>query len=101
MGNLQTMTSVTGALSAMAVQAQLQRIEEAIGNVDRKVDMLSSDGVIRAQAMIEGLRDVIHLSYAVAKETGQLTTATWEPIAQLEVPLASALHEAFRHLARA
>jgi len=88
MGNLQALSGATGALSAMAVQAQLQRIEDAIAALDTKVSFLVDEVFIDARATTLALDQVIGVNYRIARQAGELTPATWEPVSQLALPLA-------------
>jgi hypothetical protein len=78
---LQTATSVTGALSAIATQAQLARIEKAIGAVSDQVDALSRSVDLDREADGEAIRGVILEVYRAAQSTGTLTIAMWDQLA--------------------
>lgn len=78
--NLQALSGVSGALSAMAVQAQLQRIEQAIAALDAKVSFLVEDVFIEAWATTRAFDEEIGNYYRIARDTGELTTAAWEAV---------------------
>ncbi|WP_222271985.1 hypothetical protein [Modestobacter marinus] len=78
---LQTASSVTGALSAIATQAQLARIEKAIGAVSQQVDALGRSAERDREADGEAIRGVILEVYRAAQSTGTLTRAMWDQLA--------------------
>jgi hypothetical protein len=80
---LQTASSVSGALSAIATQAQLARIEKAIGAVSQQVDALTRATERDREADGEAIRGVILEVYRAAQSTGTLTRAMWDQLAPL------------------
>jgi len=84
---LQSVIGIGGALSAIAMQAQLASIEAAIGEVGNKVDVLQAtvDRVRESDGL--ATREVIVEVYRAAQSAGALTRAMWEQIAPLNQPV--------------
>jgi len=84
---LQSVSGIGGALSAIAMQAQLASIEAAIGEVGNKVDALQAtvDRVRESDGL--ATREVILEVYRAIQSTGALTRAMWEQIAPLNQPV--------------
>lgn len=86
-GMLQTASGVTGALGAMAMQAQLASLERAIKQVSSKVDAVHTALDRSREADARATRAVIFEVYRAAQQTGTLTHAMWQQIAPLSQPV--------------
>ncbi|HVU60879.1 MAG TPA: hypothetical protein VHD58_04390 [Mycobacteriales bacterium] len=88
-------------LSAIAMQAQLARVERSIGEVRDSVNAIKGYLDAAEEASVEGRRDTLARVYRTALETGQMTQSLWDQIQDLEAPLRRDVMLADRFLAEA
>lgn len=88
-------------LSAIALQAQLARVEKSIGEVRDAVDAVRGYLEAAEQASVEGRRDTLATVYRTAQETGRMTQSLWDQIQDLEASLRRDVTLADRALAQA
>jgi len=81
---LQALTSATGLISAVAMQAQLAAIENVIREVEKDVLRLDKAWTIHNQADLEAIQYVLAQQYALLQETGELSETMWLSVASLE-----------------
>jgi hypothetical protein len=82
-GVMASATALSGALSAMALQAQLGRIESALENVSRDVAGLKRTLEIKEAAERQAVTAVLAESYRAAGAAGALTETNWQQVASL------------------
>ncbi|HWL35320.1 MAG TPA: hypothetical protein VNQ77_03935 [Frankiaceae bacterium] len=88
-------------LSAIALQAQLARVEKSIGEVRDAVDAVKGYLEAAERASVEGRRDTLATVYRTAQETGRMTQSLWDQIQDLEAFLRRDVKLADRALAQA
>ncbi len=76
-------TSMTNALSAMALQAQLDRIERQLSALSDGIDTVNRELLREWHAQILGAQDMLREVYGTATRTGELTPANWAQIASI------------------
>lgn len=80
---LQALSGVTGALSAIAMQAQLAAIERAIAALAEDVHRVQVTLDIHATSRIAGVSEVLRDVYEAATSAGVFTQAAWDQIAPI------------------
>lgn len=80
-GSLQALSSGTAVLSALAMQAQLDRIEKQLKEVLSSIDRVRWELDAAADSAARGLDENFAEIYRVAHETGELSRHQWEQIA--------------------
>jgi hypothetical protein len=75
--------TLTSALSAMAMQAQLDRIERQLSALSEGVENVNREILREWQAQTLGAQDVLMEVYATATKTGELTPSNWSQIASI------------------
>lgn len=78
--NLQTLSSGAAILSALAMQAQLDRIEKSLAKVQASVDMLADEQHDLEDAKRDALEASFGETYRIAHQTGELTRVQWEAL---------------------
>ena len=73
--------SVTNALSAMATQAQLDRIEKQLAAISKSVDAVGQEQLRQWHANTRGAQDMLREVYSTARRSGELTRSNWSQIA--------------------
>lgn len=75
----------SNVLGAVAMQAQLAAIEKAIAEVAASVRQVQQTLNVAITAKRTAIASVLAQDYRVARETGQLTQAVWDQIANMEL----------------
>lgn len=75
--------SLTGAMSAMAMQAQLDRIERQLSAISDGIDRANRELLRQWHAQTQGAQDVLREVYSTAMSAGELTQANWHQVAGL------------------
>lgn len=75
--------SLTNALSAMAMQAQLDRIERQLSAISNGIDTVNRELLREWHAQTLGAQDVLREVYGTATRTGELTASNWSQIASI------------------
>lgn len=81
LGKLQALSSGAAVLSALAMQAQLDRIEKQLKEVLSGIDRVRWELDAAADAAARGLDENFAEIYRVAHETGELSRHQWEQVA--------------------
>ena len=88
-------------LSAIAIQAQLAKVEKSISEVRDSVNAVKGYLEASEEASVEGRRDTLATVYRTAQETSQMTQPLWDQIQHLEASLRRDVNLADRALAKA
>ena len=75
--------SMTNALSAMALQAQLDRIERQLSAISNGIDTVNRELLREWHAQTLGAQDMLREVYNTATRTGELTQSNWSQIASI------------------
>jgi len=75
--------SMTNALSAMALQAQLDRIERQLSAISDGIDTVNRELLREWHAQALGAQDMLREVYGTATRTGELTQSNWAQIASI------------------
>ncbi len=75
--------SLTNALSSMAMQAQLDRIERQLSAISSGVETANRELLREWHAQTLGAQDVLREVYSTATRAGELTTSNWSQIASI------------------
>jgi hypothetical protein len=75
--------SMTNALSAMALQAQLDRIERQLSAISDGIDTVNRELLREWHAQTLGAQDMLREVYSTATRTGELTQSNWAQIASI------------------
>lgn len=75
--------SLTNAMSAMAMQAQLDRIERQLSAISDGIDRANRELLREWHAQTLGAQDVLREVYGTATRTGELTPSNWAQIASI------------------
>lgn len=75
--------SLTNALSAMAMQAQLERIEKQLASISASVDKVNQELLREWHAETRGAQDMLREVYGTATHVGELSPENWAQIAAL------------------
>jgi hypothetical protein len=78
--NLQTMSSGAALLSALAMQAQLDRIERSLAQLQDSVDAIRNEAHDQEDAKRDALEDAYGETYRTARKHGKLTSVQWESL---------------------
>ncbi|MDW3214768.1 MAG: hypothetical protein R8G01_12260 [Ilumatobacteraceae bacterium] len=78
-----TAASLTNVLSAMAMQAQLDRIERQLTKISDGIDRANRELLLQWHAEALGAQDVLREVYTTATRAGELTPANWSQIATI------------------
>lgn len=84
--------TLTNALSAMAMQAQLDRIERQLSTITQGVEEVHREQMREWHARTLGAQDALREVYGTATRTGELTQANWAQIAGLNADLRTQIH---------
>lgn len=90
-GAVASVTALTNAASAMALQAQLNRIEESLEAMAEKLDDIRREQAILADADRTSTEQLLARTYAAARSAGVLTTANWQVVSSLAKPILAAV----------
>ena len=82
-GKLQTLSSGAAIVSALAMQAQLDRIEKQLGQIQAGVGEVQRSLDDSSKAKRSALDTLLGEIYRTAHESGQLTAAQWDQIAPI------------------
>ena len=82
-GKLQTLSSGAAFVSALAMQAQLDRIEKQLGQIQARVGEVQRSLDDSSKAKRAALDTLLGEIYRTAHESGQLTPAQWAQIAPI------------------
>jgi len=82
-GGLAAGAALTNALSAMAMQAQLDRIERQLSAISNGIDTVNRELLREWHAQTLGAQDVLREVYSTATRAGELTTSNWSQIASI------------------
>lgn len=78
-----SVSALSNALSAMALQAQLDRIERRLSEISAVVNHLAQEQMLQWHAQTHGAQDMILEVYRTANRAGTLTAANWSQIASI------------------
>ena len=81
--NLQTLSSGAALLSALAMQAQLDRIERSLATLQESVDAIRAEQHDQEDARRDALEDAYGETYRAARRTGSLTAVQWSALPPL------------------
>lgn len=91
-GGLAAAASMMNALSAMAMQAQLDRIERQLSEIWDGIDAVNRELLREWHAQGLGARDVLMEVYGTATRTGELTASNWAQIAPIGHVVRTQIH---------
>lgn len=74
-------SSMTNALSAMALQAQLDRIERQLSAISDGIDSVNREQLREWHAQTLGAQDMLRQVYSTAAQAGELTSPNYDQIA--------------------
>ena len=75
--------SMTSALSAMALQAQLDRIERQLSAISDGIGAVNREQLREWHAQTHGAQDMLREVYSTATRTGELTQSNWLQVASI------------------
>jgi hypothetical protein len=75
--------SLTNAMSAMAMQAQLDRIERQLSAIADGIDKANRELLREWHAQTLGAQDVLREVYSTATRAGELTPSNWSQVASI------------------
>lgn len=78
--NLQTLSSGAAVLSALAMQAQLDRIEHSLASLQASVESLADEQHDLQDAKRDALEASFGETYRIAHQVGQLTRVQWDAL---------------------
>lgn len=84
--------SLTNAMSAMAMQAQLDRIERQLTVISEGIDTANRELLRQWHAQALGAQDVLREVYATATRAGELTAANWTQVASIGHVVRTQIH---------
>lgn len=82
-GALASVSALSNALSAMALQAQLDRIERKLTAIADSIVGFAREQMLQWHATTRGAQDVLFEVYRTAQSAGELTAANWSQISAL------------------
>lgn len=90
--------ALTGAFSAMALQAQLGRIEDGIEHIAFTLDRVAREQQILADSSRDATATVLADVQTAALGAGELTAAAWSQVSHLAQPILTAVNADRRRL---
>lgn len=78
-----SVSALSNALSAMALQAQLDRIERRLSEISNGVNHIAQEQMLQWHAQTHGAQDIILEVYRTANRAGALTAANWSQITSI------------------
>jgi hypothetical protein len=80
---MQAVASGAAILSALAMQAQLDRIEKALAEVQSSIEEVQVELEDQHRSSSRGAAELLGETYRAARNTGQLTQAQWDQLAPM------------------
>jgi hypothetical protein len=87
-----SVAGLTSALSAMAMQAQLDRIERQLTAISNGIDKANRELLRQWHAQTLGAQEVLREVYGTAMRTGELTGSNWSQIASIALVVRTQIH---------
>ena len=84
---LQALSGITGALSAIAMQAQLAAIERALASLADDVRVVQQMLDNQTSSSLAGVREVLEEVYESVRATGAFSQIAWDQVAPLAGPV--------------
>jgi hypothetical protein len=100
-GKLAAVTSMTSALSAMALQAQLDRIERQLAAITEKVDAVHDELLLQWHSELRGISLTLGEVHRTAIAAQTFTQAQWDQITPLGAQINGHLDADLKRLAKA